>query len=216
MRLIVERDPDVASLPRRTAAGAVDGMIILIGWGAAIFVASNARRRWARAPGRGAQDWSVLVRMMGLMNTSASGASRALSLAMPNCRSPGLRVLGLHRVDARTGGPVGARQAIVRSLADNLERRLWRELNRPATERAELRQQAANDEIARMREARPDADPEELNRDALAIQTRLGSSCAPTPRLLLPFAFNWLAMLRSRRRQLPGERLARTVVVRER
>jgi len=216
MRLIVERDPDVASLPRRMAAGTVDGMIILIVWGAAIFVASNARGRWARARGRGAQDWSVPVRMMGLMNTSASGASGALNLAMPNWRSPGLRLLRLRRVDARTRGPVRARQAIVRSLAENLERRLWHELNRPATERAELRQQAANDEIARMREARPDADPEELNRDAFAIQTRLGASCAPTPRLLLPLVFNWLAMLQSRRRQLPGERLARTVVIRER
>jgi RDD family len=215
VRLIVERDPDVASLSRRMVAGAVDGVILLIGWGAAIFVASNARRRWARARGR-AQDSSVPVRMMGSMNTSASGAWRALNLAMPNWRSPGLRVLGLRRVDARTGGPVGARQAIVRSLADNLERGLWHELIRPATERAELRQRAANDEIARMRETRPDADPEELNRDALAIQARLGASCAPTRRLLLPLAFNWLAMLQSRRRQLPGERLARTVVIRER
>jgi uncharacterized RDD family membrane protein YckC len=216
MRLAVQRDPNVASLPRRTAAGTIDSVIWLLGWGAAIFVASKARMPWARARGHDAQGWSARARMMGSLTSSTEGASRALTLATPNQRSPGMLMLGLRRVDARTGGPIATRQAIVRSLADNLERKFWHELIRPASERADLRRQAAQDEVARIREARPDADRDELMRDEMEIQRRHNASCAPTPRTLAPFALASLSVLRSRRRQLPGERLAGTVVIHER
>jgi hypothetical protein len=43
-------------------------------------------------------------------------ASLPLEIRLRNWRSPGMRALGLRRADARTGGPVSVRRALVRRV----------------------------------------------------------------------------------------------------
>ncbi len=51
-----------------------------------------------------------------LLGAALGGAGAGLAIANRNWRSPGFRVMGLSRVDARSGGPVTVRSALIGGL----------------------------------------------------------------------------------------------------
>jgi hypothetical protein len=125
-----------------------------------------------------------------------------------------MRIVGIRRVDARTGGPVRLRSAIVGTAVNVLVTQLGHEHNRPILERWEANRLAANDEIERMRESRPNADAEELLRDSLEIQRRHNVGCGPLARrTAMHVVALRLTAVSSGRRQTLTERLAGTVVI---
>jgi hypothetical protein len=217
MRLIVERDPDVASLPRRTVGGTIDAAVMIATGGAVVGAAVGI----TAASGRQEElsRWTERLTKRELWSHPAvAGALWSLQLTGRNWRSPGMRVAGIRRVDARTLGPVGFRSATVALLVQSSSDRIGRELGRPATARAESRRLAANDEIDRMRASRPDDDPEELMRDAAAIRRRHGASTCTwmLPRMLVRAAVEQLPALCSSKRQTLTRRLAGIAVVLDR
>jgi hypothetical protein len=216
VQLVVPRDPGVASLLRRAAAGAIDLLVMggrLVGVAGAIGVAT------AKWYGDGQPGWMARwTEGDGWAHPGLVDGLRSLELTGRNWRSPGMRAAGLRRVDARTRGPVSIRSAFVGLLLQTGAERISRALGQPGTERARVRRLAANDEIERMRASRPDEDPKQLIIDAAAIRQRHGASTCTwmLPRMVVRVAVEQLPALWSRRRQTLTERLAGTVVVRDR
>jgi hypothetical protein len=95
----------VAPLRRRLLAGAVDsGCLLASGLAVGALVTKVDALRRLRVPGlAGGGRSRVEVRL----------AMLALAPVGRNVRGPGARVAGIRRVDARTGGPVSVRSAIV-------------------------------------------------------------------------------------------------------
>lgn len=210
MRLAVPRDPHAASWPRRVAAGTIDMAVIVTAAGAlfgplGIAAADDQLPRWMRGLAEG-NVWS---------HPALTGALASLQLTGRNWRSPGMRALGIRRVDARTGGPVSARSAAIALVLETGSQRISTALAQPAVARARTRQLSANDEIERMRASRPDDDAEELWRDAAAIRKRLGARNRTwmLPRMLARIATEQLPALGSGRRQTLTQWLAGTAVV---
>jgi hypothetical protein len=216
VQLVVPRDPGVASLPRRAAAGAIDLLVMgggLIAVAGAIGLATakwrgNVQPGWM---GRWIEDgdWARPELVAGLTSLQLTGR---------NWRSPGMRAAGIRRVDARTHGPVSIRSAFVGQLLQTGSQGISRALGQPGTERARVRRLAANDEIERMRASRPNEDPRQLIMDAAAIRQRHGASACTwmLPRMVLHVAVEQLPALSSRHRQTLTERLAGTIVLRDR
>jgi hypothetical protein len=71
-----------------------------------------------------------------LVHAVVEGASAGLAVANRNWRSPGFRVLGLRRVDACTGGPIGVRSVVVGMLFDRVRQAATRQLFRSRARRA--------------------------------------------------------------------------------
>lgn len=215
MQLVVPRDPGVASLPRRAAAGAIDLLVMgggLVGVAGAIGVATA---KWHRD---GQPGWMARwTEGDGWARPGLVDGLRSLELTGRNWRSPGMRAAGLRRVGARTRGPVSIRSAFVGLLVQTGAERISRTLGQPGTERARVRRLAANDEIERMRASRPNEDPKQLIIDAAAIRQRHGASTCTwmLPRMVVRVAVEQVPALWSRRRQTLTERLAGTVVVRD-
>ena len=216
MPFVVPREPGIASVSRRVAAGACDGLLMLTILGAtagvvfAVLSRLGRRPGWFDAPG---PDPATLKRW----DLPLTVASVGLSTIGANWRSPGMRMLGIRRVDATTAGPVNLRSAGVESAVNTLVSRVNKRLRRPQAEAYEARREAANQEIERMRDSNPDADPSEVLHRSQEILRQQRVGCGP---LALRGAA-WMIVLhlpalRSRRRQTLSQRLAGTVVVRER
>jgi RDD family len=213
MRLAVPRDAAAASWPRRAAAGTIDTAVIATVAGAlfgplGIAAADDKLPRWIKGPMEG-NVWS---------HPAFLGALESLQLTGRNWRSPGMRALGIRRVDARTGGAVSVRSAFIGLLLQTSSQGIGRAFGQPALKRAEARQRAANDEIERMRASRPDEDPQQLMIDAAEIRRRHGASTCiwMLPRMLVRVAIEQLPVPWTGVRQTLTERLAGTVVISER
>jgi uncharacterized RDD family membrane protein YckC len=216
VQFVVPREPGIASLPRRVAVGACDGLLMLtiLGMtaGAVFAVLSRLGRRPGWFDGVG-PDPTTLQRW----NLPLTVASVGLSTIGANWRSPGMRVFGIRRVDAGTGGPVNAYSACVESAVSAVITQVEKRLRRPEAEAYEARRVAANEELARMREANPEADPSELLRRSQEILHQQRVGCGPlASRGAVWVMVQHLPALRSHRRQTLSQRLAGTVVVRER
>lgn len=74
-----------------------------------------------------------------LLRAALSGASAGLAVAHRNSRSPGFRVVGLRRVDARTGGPMSVRSGSIGVLFDQTQQALTRPLFRFRADRERAR-----------------------------------------------------------------------------
>lgn len=74
-----------------------------------------------------------------LPRSALSGASAGLAVANRNWRSPGFRVVGLYRVDARTGGPIGVRSVLIGVLFDQAQRAVTKPLFRSRVDRRQRR-----------------------------------------------------------------------------
>ncbi len=100
----------------RLFAATVDAVIFLpVVFGAggyAVHVVTSRRRR----AGRSADDGDEFQRW--LSTPQLAWGFRVFGLvsevAMRNSRSPGARIVGIRRADARTGGPVTVRSALIR------------------------------------------------------------------------------------------------------
>lgn len=62
-----------------------------------------------------------------LVRAALRGAGAGLAIANRNRRSPGFRLVGLRRVDARTGGPISVRSVLIGVLFDQA----WQAATRP-------------------------------------------------------------------------------------
>ncbi len=79
-----------------------------------------------------------------LVGAALRGAGAGLAIANRNWRSPGFRVVGLRRVDARTGGPMSVRSVLIGVLFDQARQASTRPLfrSRAHRERDRLRELA--------------------------------------------------------------------------
>jgi hypothetical protein len=130
-------------------------------------------------------------------------------------RSPGYRVLGLRRVDARSGGEVSRRQELIRTATRNAWRTVAKRVLPPAKVDHPLHREKLRSEMEAAR--REHADDEEALQTALMriyqankVDTRV-SCLRPLPRLLLAAAGE-LPVWSSVQQSLP-DRLAGTVIV---
>ena len=213
MQLVAQRDPGIASLRRRAAAGAIDaalGLVALIGvagLGAVALERFGHDLEWWVDGGFGLsrmRRWEPLL----------AGASAGLAAGARNWRSPGMRLLGIRRVDARTRGRVSVHSAAIAIALDTFTARVGRATDQPALERYRTRRAAAAEELERIRERSRGGDREEISEAFMDVYRRHHVGCGPLAwRLSARAAAVRLPALWSRRRQTLNERLARTVVI---
>jgi uncharacterized RDD family membrane protein YckC len=198
-------DPDVATLPRRALSTVVDGAIMLVVIGAA-----------AGAVGwRSAWSHSDLTRGLERLAKATAWPQRGWTFARRNWRSPGRRVAGTRRVDARTGGPVTVRAVLVEQLAQAGSKRLTRPLIQHVFQSSRERNEAARLRIDEMRRAHG-GDAERVQEETMRIYREENVSCVPALLTTLGTAcLHLVPALLSPRRQTLIERLAGTVVVKE-
>jgi hypothetical protein len=209
MRLVVPRDPEIASLWRRSGALLVDmsSYLGVLAVGAA--AAFKLLRRLGHRP-----DWFELgARRRTRGRGTIAAASRGVQVAGRNWRTPGMRLLGLRRVDARTGGPVGVLAAVSATTVDTLVELVAWSLGRRGRETAEAARTAAEQEIARVRDS--GLDGEALSQQAMDAYRRHDVSAWPAvwPSLATVAATRVIALWSGRRQTLP-QRVAGTVIVR--
>jgi hypothetical protein len=222
MAVVVPRDRPIASLPRRMAAGAIDVVCMLAAVaaaGAAMMGVVWVRRR----PGSFAElvdQFPQYDAGNGPAGRALSGAGDALMLVDRNLRSPGMRAMGLRRVDAVSGGPVTLRSAVVRSLLGSARSLLGFHLfAAPRLRRVKRWTAEVDDRRAEMRQGPEDERTDEqllyelMQRDELPEKP----SCLPAAfPLILQWTIGLTVMLRSPRRQTLSQRAAGTVVIHER
>jgi hypothetical protein len=111
-----------APLWRRLLADCVDRGLVLVSMATAIAVGAASGAVYERvrgereAPAPEAEAGTFTSWPTGWKRAALSGAGRGLGVSSRNWRNPGFRVLGLRRVDARTGGAVTARGALAGEL----------------------------------------------------------------------------------------------------
>jgi hypothetical protein len=133
-----------------------------------------------------------------------------------NWRGPGFRLLGLRRVDVRSGGPVGVRTAVARGIVENGRKALLDRIFAPVKRRADARRSELAPELARLRREHR-GDRETLKSATTQFyrehDVKPLSSCAwALPRLLATYAADVPGLCGSRRQRL-ADRLAGTAVV---
>jgi hypothetical protein len=214
---------DIASLRRRTLGRLIDAGVVGIPTllaGAAGAGVYFAYRRW-RGGGDEAEfpfgehgftpfrrlaqssGWSVAFRF----------GSVPIDVRMRNSRSPGDRAMGLRRVDARTGGPVSVRSAVIQTTVEAAAAELNRLAQRPFEERRRV-------VLAEVSEARRyhEGDREAQHRAMAEVLKRYrhrpwGGACSRGLLGVIPLQ---LPALWSRRNQSLPEWIAGIVVVRDR
>jgi uncharacterized RDD family membrane protein YckC len=221
MPLVAARDARIASLPIRAAAGAIDGACMVAAMAAVAGAVTGFQRLRKRPAGFG-----ELIKRLPARDSSSSGAralagiGAALSLVDRNVRTPGKRVLGLRRVDAISGGPVQMRSVVIASLLSSAEGLLVFHLF-VAPRLRRLKQWSADVEEQRteLRTDSGDARSDEqrlhemVQRDDLPQRPSCLAAVAP---LIAQLGLAGFGALRSTRRQTPNQRLAGTIIVRER
>ena len=196
---------EIASLRRRGLALLIDlGVIVpplaIAGVAAAkLYKALRGRDPFASGPTVG--SWRRQLAFVA--------ASAPIEVALRNRRRPGARVLGLRRVDARTGGPVSVRSAVIHTAVEAAWSVLNRRVRRPFTERV----RAAHAELDEMRRSHGgELEP----RQRMDVYKRHGVRPASSlGRTLLDMAPPYLAALWSPRNQTLPDRVAGIVVVRD-
>jgi uncharacterized RDD family membrane protein YckC len=204
----------VASLGRRVCAGLIDTVVFVppivavcvgIGWLYLPFGPGRGRKLGELRPPAVPPRWNAVI----------WATAAAVGVPMRNWRSPGYRALGLRRVDARTGGPLSARNVIVQQLVAIASGQLRRRLMNPWLSRKKRRLEALKPELAEVRRAHAD-DPEAERRALKEFYKRQrvnpAASCAPS---LLGAAVTQAPVLWSPLNQTIPERLAGIVVVQD-
>lgn len=115
-----------------------------------------------------------------VVRSALSGAALGLSISTRNRRSPGFRVVGLRRVDARTGGPRSVRSVLIGMAFDHARREATRPLfrsraHRGRDERAELAQRL--EEVERRYAADRPARQQEVMQVSAAHEGNLLAGC---------------------------------------
>ena len=187
----------IASPGRRAAAGVLDGLIYVAGFG--LVAAAVTARGKRELPPR-------LFRMLAVVGQAAAVPGR-------NWRAPGSWLQGTRLADARTGGPVTVRSAFILNAVSLIEREATRPLIRRAASRREAQSAALKPRIEEI-EREHAGDAEARQRALMDLYKADGvnplSGCLSP--LAAGFAFK-LPALWPPRHQTIGERLAGVVVV---
>jgi hypothetical protein len=169
-------------------------------------------KRWDAPP----SQWNEPGQLIKRWEAPLRGIFAGLAVLARNCRTPGMRIVGIRRVDVGTHGPVGVDSAIVgvavsRAIAQS------HAVNRPVWERYEARRVAADEEIERISGSRSAADAAELLEASRDVQRAHQVGCGwLAARLLAQAAATHLPVIPSARRQTLYERLAGTLVIDDR
>jgi RDD family len=157
----------IASPWRRVAAGMFDATALLALIALGVFAWSRSERLFRRRT-RVTGEARAADAAQDLGPAQPSAASRTVlggltiaGVGLRNVRSPGERLLGIRRADARTCGPVSFRSTVIHQVATQLSSAVLRELTRPLTTRQserfreitqamdEIRKEHADDPAAR-------------------------------------------------------------------
>lgn len=211
--------------PRRTllAAGAIDAGLavgaLVAGGAVAVSIEVAARRAgepWERrleALGRRGRSLAESRGLRAMNRADAVGAA----LRQRGRRSPGMRVMGLRRVDARTGGAASARRTIAGALARGLWTAAIGRLVRRQMERSAAAAEQLKPRVEEARRAHP-GDPQAQQQAITALYRGKGHpGCLPAIGLTLTGNYlPKLPALWTRRRQTLWDLVAGTVLVGDR
>ena len=206
----------IAPIRLRLLAGLVNALPLLIALVAGGFAASEFARtqteKWTPLTNklrRVSQRGRISPERTKQLNVAWSGALEALGLGSRNSRTPGARVVGIRRVDARTGGPITVRQALTRAALAQFSI----EAGRIRSEEVMRRTRAIEPDLAKVREAHPHDRRAEM-RETMALYEQHGinpaRSCGWIVARSLLMA---LSVLIAPRHQTLPDLLAGTVVV---
>jgi hypothetical protein len=156
---VAQPDREFASVGRRLGAACIDVTCVLV----AMAGVMGGRLLWdKRRPGDVFKDLEDLLERWNRFTETPRWrrAGPVLSVVgtvgLRNWRSPGLRVMGIHREDVRTGGPVTMRSVLTRELAGRARGRLMRRLTGPRFERHQAQVQALQGDVEAARRKHPD------------------------------------------------------------
>lgn len=156
------KQPKIAPVSARLLAGAVDAVtvlpVVLGAGGCALYFVTRRRRRARGGAGDDADEierwlskpqveWGV--RVFGLVS----------EVAMRNSRGPGARIVGIRRADARTGGPVTVRSALIHYAVGHGSGAAVKQLTSAATKGQSARIKAIQPELREVQRAHA-GDPE--------------------------------------------------------
>jgi hypothetical protein len=205
--------PKPASLLRRAGAALIDAGLVIGALGAAGGVAMALARR--------ADGWDRLERLGDRASTALESkrvkrgidvASFLASVGLRNTRGPGMKVMHLRRADARTGGPVTLRSAIIGQVCHwawgRISPRLWR----PRWERHQARMHDLQTELQELRRQHPD-DKEAEAAFYSSHKNVIPKGCCVW--IVLSHAVQTLPMLFTPRRQTFWDWVAGIVVLRD-
>jgi hypothetical protein len=230
---LVRRRLVIASRRRRLMAGIIDAGVFLVGVGSVVaaLVKFYPHYRNRRPDETGADEDEGLdpinellrrvSRALPNLNRGTSGgrvlavAGWVIAVSARNRRSPGYRVVGIRRVDARRGGAVTIRSAVIHLASREGWAWLTRQAMGPAQRRASQRTKdfrAQVDEIKRQHADDPDA-----GQDAITSLYKSADVNCLTPIVWgLPAVLAGpLSSLLSGSHQTIGDRLSGTVIVRD-
>jgi hypothetical protein len=140
-----EREP--ARLRERVLAGLIDSgsAVGLLGGGAVAALEAWRPHALERLRGltRAAERWGEWMNSPGGQRAN-SAVSVLWTVGMRNSRTPGMRVMHVRRVDARTGGPVTLRSAVRRAAFQQAWSAGARRVTRPRFDRWKARAEATD------------------------------------------------------------------------
>ena len=215
---ISQRDPELASLSRRTCAGCIDAACVLSGTGAA----TGGLLVWSRV--RQGADWrgwddveERVTRFMESLGWKRAEPVLALATASSrrNWQSLGMYLMRIRRQDVRTGGPVTVRSALIRHLAGwGVLRLVSRQLLQPRLKRHQAQVEALQGDIDAARRQHHD-DPQAQQQAITQVYRAVGvnpTSCCWMP--FIPIAINVLVIACAPRHQSAADWVAGIVTVR--
>jgi hypothetical protein len=127
-----------------------------------------------------------------------------------------MRIVGLRRADAQTGGPITVRSSVVREVVVTAWRGLIRRAQRPAEERFRERRRMMEADLEEVRRQHPDFDDAARQRAMTEVLKRHGvSPWGSCVRGLLGIVPPCMPALWSERNRTLEDRLAGIVVVRD-
>ena len=213
---------EIASLRRRALASAIDAAVFMVpaaivgGGGVWLYMTYLGRRSGEADP---EFDFAERLPFHRLAEPRwrlvVWAVSAPIEVGLRNWRSPGARAMGLRRVDARTGGPVSVRSAVMRNAVNTASGELSRWVRRPSMKRFAERRDALEAELKEVRrtysddEARRRAMKEISERRKLRVWKTCGWG-------LLGLAPRYVPVLWSPRNQTPVDRVTGTIVVLDR
>jgi hypothetical protein len=178
---------NIASVPRRLLASALNACVVLppviaTGAGGALVYVKLFRREREREHDPLKPESSSALVQRPAFRVGTSIVSCAVEVRMRNWRGPGQRLLGLRRVDARTGDPVTVGQALLHFAVTTAWSELIRRISAPSQRRRLEQLRALRDPAREVRHA----DAGDRNAEMRAAKERYQGqglrplrSCAP-------------------------------------
>jgi hypothetical protein len=207
----------LASLGRRARAGCIDAACLLgsMAGGMGAMLVWDTVRDGGHVTGleHTLERWSALTQSPR-WRRAGSALAVGSAVGLRNWRSPGMRVMGIHREDVRAGGPVTVRAALICHVAGQARGRLVkRVLLVPRYERYQEEVRALGDDVEAIRRQHPD-DAGAQQRAIQAVYREAGvnplSCCWPA---FVPAVIDVLVTLSTPRHQSSADWIAGIVVV---